>query len=91
LDGSINLLDFNILASNFGGTGNWLAGEFTGDGAIDLLDFNALAANFGLTSGVGGPSPSDWASLASAVPESNPALIVVVSALAALPRRTRRR
>jgi hypothetical protein len=48
LDGTVNLLDFNRLASNFGQTCRvWVQGDSTYDGAVNLLDFNALAGNFG--------------------------------------------
>jgi hypothetical protein len=60
-DGTVNLLDFNALAANFGATTNtsWLSGDFNFDNRVDLTDFNILAANFG-TSGVPAsiPEPS---------------------------------
>ena len=50
LDGTVNLSDFNKLASNFGQTGKvWTDGDFNYDGTINLSDFNLLAGNFGLT------------------------------------------
>ena len=47
-DGSVTLVDFSILASNFGqsvppNTG----GDFTGDGEVTLTDFAILASDFG--------------------------------------------
>jgi GH43 family beta-xylosidase len=47
-DGSVNLVDFNILASHFGTNGaTWNDGDFSGDGLVNLLDFNLLASHFG--------------------------------------------
>jgi uncharacterized membrane protein len=87
-DGAVNLLDFNVLAENFGKTGRaWSQGDFTRDGAVTLADFNALAANFGLSASASGPSPQDWAALSSAVPE--PTLSVGSLALLVLARRRR--
>jgi hypothetical protein len=48
LDGTVNLQDFNRLASNFATSGRaWSDGDFTYDGTINLADFNRLAINFG--------------------------------------------
>ncbi|MEM6749730.1 MAG: choice-of-anchor tandem repeat NxxGxxAF-containing protein [Planctomycetota bacterium] len=51
-DGVIDLLDFDILAQNFGQAtaGGASAGDFNGDGVVDLLDFDVLAQNFGSSS-----------------------------------------
>ena len=47
LDGLVNALDFNALATNFGGSGRfWFQGDFNYDGITNTLDFNSLAANF---------------------------------------------
>jgi T5SS/PEP-CTERM-associated repeat protein len=49
LDGTVDTLDFNSLAANFGSSINlWSAANFNYDGAIDTLDFNLLASNFAL-------------------------------------------
>src|SRR5204863_8400394 len=49
LDSFVNALDFNALASNFGGGGRfWVQGDFNYDGFTNMLDFNAIAANFNL-------------------------------------------
>jgi hypothetical protein len=87
-DGSVNLADFNTLASSFGqSTGqSWLSGDFTFDGNVNLSDFNVLAANFGLSaSSPGGPTAGDWKALSSAVSAAipEPALMLPVAALAA--------
>ena len=48
LSGTVDTLDFNLLAANFGASGaRWDLGDFTYDGTIDTLDFNHLALNFG--------------------------------------------
>jgi hypothetical protein len=90
VDGQVNLADFNRLASNFGGNGNWIEGDFNYDGIINLSDFNRLAANFGLQAGPDGPTPDDWAALASAIPEPGAAAVTVLGA-ALLGRQRRRR
>ena len=48
LDGKVNALDFNALASNYGNTSGkfWNQGDFNYDGFTNTLDFNSLAANF---------------------------------------------
>ena len=91
LDSRVNLLDFNRLASNFGGAGKiWSQGDFNYDGDVNLLDFNLLAANFGRIAAGPGLSPGDWAALAGAVPEPSAALLVTL-AMVAVTRRARRR
>jgi hypothetical protein len=91
LDSRVNLLDFNRLASNFGGANKvWSQGDFNYDGDVNLLDFNLLAANFGSVAAGPALSPGDWAALAGAVPEPSVALLVA-TASAAVTRRARRR
>jgi ELWxxDGT repeat protein len=47
-DRTVNLRDFNILASNFGRTDATFAhGDFNDDGTVNLSDFNILAGRFG--------------------------------------------
>jgi autotransporter-associated beta strand protein len=48
LDGTVNALDFNVLASNFGDPSGqfWIDGDVNYDGAVNSLDFDALAMNF---------------------------------------------
>lgn len=90
LDGTVNLEDFNLLAANFGGSGDWTAGDFNHDGVVNLLDFNLLAGNFGLAAkGSDYPTPQDWANLGSAVPEPCFAGLVGVLTLAGARRRRR--
>ncbi|MEM6749847.1 MAG: VPLPA-CTERM sorting domain-containing protein, partial [Planctomycetota bacterium] len=59
-DGVVDLLDFDVLAQNFGSnTGNGAAdGDFNDDGVVDLLDFDVLAQNFGATSPAAVPEPA---------------------------------
>jgi hypothetical protein len=47
-DRAVNLLDFNILAVNFGLTGrDFTQGDFNYDGTVNLSDFNLLSVRFG--------------------------------------------
>jgi dockerin type I repeat protein len=49
LDGKVNALDFNRLATNFGktpGSDVWTQGDFNYDGNVNTLDFTFLASNF---------------------------------------------
>src|SRR2546430_1366055 len=54
IDGKVNALDFNVLASNFGAGGGggankrWFQGDFNYDGTVNTADFNALAINFNI-------------------------------------------
>jgi hypothetical protein len=51
-DGHVDLLDFNILAVNFGQSGrDGSTGDFDYDGDVDLADFNILSAKFGTNTG----------------------------------------
>ncbi len=48
LSGSVNLVDFNRVAANFGQSNRvWVDGDSNYDGLVNLADFNALAGNFG--------------------------------------------
>jgi hypothetical protein len=80
LDGRVNGLDFNLLATNYGATGgkHWFMGDFNYDGFANSMDFSALAVNFNQ---VLASSP-----LASLVPEPN---VVFLMAAALLVRRRR--
>ena len=47
LNGGVNALDFNALATNFGVSGaSWAGGDFNYDGMVDTMDFTALATRF---------------------------------------------
>jgi hypothetical protein len=91
-DGRVNLSDFNVLAVNFGQSGqDWLSGDFTFDGLVNLADFNLLAQNFGMTARGPQVSSDDWAALASAVvPEPTTALLAPLGGIGLLLRRRRR-
>jgi hypothetical protein len=81
LDGVVNALDFNAVATNFGAVSPvWTQGDFDFDNDVSTSDFTVMAQNFGLTTaGAGG------ASLGSVVPE--PATLLIAPALALLRRR----
>src|SRR4029077_10306153 len=50
LDGRVNALDFNALATNFGRTGRlWEFGEFNYDGIVNTADFNLHASTLNET------------------------------------------
>jgi autotransporter-associated beta strand protein len=79
LDGVVNALDFNALASGYGmQNGRWVNGDFNYNGVVDTSDFTHLAINFGQSLL---PSPVP----ASIVPEPAAALFL------AIPRLLRRR
>lgn len=47
-DGHVNILDFSLLAAQFGQSGSGLGrADINGDGAVNILDFSLLAAKFG--------------------------------------------
>ena len=48
-DGTVNILDFNILEANYGKTSGatWAMGDFNGDGKVDFADFTLLTQNWG--------------------------------------------
>jgi hypothetical protein len=49
-DRTVDTLDFNALAANFGKSGaTFSQADFNYDGVVDTLDFNTLAAQFGKT------------------------------------------
>ncbi|MEM7682333.1 MAG: PEP-CTERM sorting domain-containing protein [Planctomycetota bacterium] len=62
-DGNVDLLDFDILAGNFGQVGGatMADGDANGDGNVDLLDFDVLAGEFGSTSPGAVPEPASLA------------------------------
>src|SRR5207248_5322707 len=81
LDGTVDTLDFNSLAANFGGTGKvWSQADFNYDGTVDTLDFNNLAANFGqqLADGSGGGG-AGAANVGALVPEPTSAAKIALS------------
>jgi autotransporter-associated beta strand protein len=91
LDGTVNALDFNALASNYGasGSGVWTGGDFDYNTIVDTTDFNALAQNFNqvLPSSAGALG----ASLGTLVPEPGMVTLGAITALGMLSRRRRSR
>jgi hypothetical protein len=85
LDGKVNLLDLNALATNFGKSSKfWSDGDFNYDGTVNIADFNKLAGSFNAT-----PLSSPPA-LGALVPEPSSLLLTGLAALAAARVRTRR-
>ncbi len=76
---TVNLVDFNALASNFNTMGgmHWSDGDFDYDGNVNLVDFNELAANFNLSASTD-PTPEDWSNLTAAIPEPSGATFMTV-------------
>ncbi|MEO0530683.1 MAG: hypothetical protein AAF266_08930 [Planctomycetota bacterium] len=66
-DGSVDLLDLDILGANFGltGTATVAEGDFNGDTNVDLLDLDILGQNFGATAGAV-PEPGSFCLLVAA-------------------------
>ncbi|MEM9295252.1 MAG: family 16 glycosylhydrolase [Planctomycetota bacterium] len=64
-DGVVDLLDFDILAQNFGrGAGiGPSGGDFNSDAFVNLLDFDILAQSFGSASAASVPEPASLAVL----------------------------
>ena len=84
LDGKVNALDFNALATNFGKTSEfWINGDFNYDGVVNTQDFALLAGNFNQSFTFGAPP------LGTLVPE--PGCIAALAAGASLMERRRRR
>ena len=91
LDGSVNALDFNALATNFGqnsGSNVWTSGDFTYDGVVDTSDFMELADDFSaaLPASASVPAPV----LGSVVPEPASLGLLAIAATGLIARRRRR-
>ena len=86
LDGTVNALDFNAVASNFGAVSGmvWTNGDFNYDGIVNTQDFTSMAANFGL---VMSASPGPLATSGTLVPEPASLLMVIGAGLAIRRRR----
>ena len=59
-DGSVDVSDLGILATNYGTIGGmvWADADFTADGNVDVSDLGILATNYGTTSASAVPEPS---------------------------------
>jgi autotransporter-associated beta strand protein len=99
LDGTVNGVDFGILAANFNkGVNSWDQGDFNYDNAVNGVDFGYLAANFNKGSS-GGSALSDPALVAFAqanglmadVPEPTCAALAGITGIVLLRRRRGRR
>ncbi len=82
LDGVVNALDFNAVATNFGLAGQWSSGDFDYNGVVGSSDFVAIAQNFGLSIS---PTPA----LGAVVPEPVTGASLMVLSIAAIARRRR--
>jgi arabinan endo-1,5-alpha-L-arabinosidase len=87
VDGVVNALDFNALASNFGAadSGAWSLGDFNYDNVVNTSDFTMLAANFNQSESLPGDA------LATLVPEPASVGIVAVVLVGSVRRSRRRR
>jgi hypothetical protein len=80
LNGTVNSIDFNRLATSFNQSGkDWYDGDFNYDGTVNALDFNYMASNFGQT--IAAPA------LGSVVPEPLSITTAILSVCAARRRR----
>ena len=75
-DGSVDLLDLDILGSNFGMPGDGTTGDADGNGTVDLLDLDILGGEFGMSAANG-----------AAVPEPGAALLALIASVGLRPRR----
>ena len=89
LDATVDTLDFNLLATNFGQSGkDWTNGDFTYNSTVDTLDFNLLATNFGqMFASIPFSARSDPVAI---VPESSVMILLLAAPFASLLRRKRK-
>jgi hypothetical protein len=91
LDGVVNALDFNAVATNFGRSGaEWAQGDFNYDGTTSAADFVALSQNFGSTL----PAPTIpagvvAAALSAVAPEPGTFGLMAVASMGLFSRRRR--
>jgi autotransporter-associated beta strand protein len=84
LDGRVNALDFNAIATNFGGSGKtWSQGDFNFDATVNTSDFTAMSQNFNQALAAPALDPG----LGALVPE--PATLALIGAVL-LPMKRRR-
>jgi fibronectin-binding autotransporter adhesin len=67
LDGKVNALDFNAVATNFGTGTTWAQGDFNYDGSVTTNDFTMLAQNFNQS--LSNSPPAGPLALGAVVPE----------------------
>ena len=86
LDNSVNLLDLDIMGSNFNQAGTWAQTDFNGDGNVNLLDLDILGANWNMTGGVNTPLTvaPPGAAAGAAVPEPSTIALAALALLAGL-------
>jgi hypothetical protein len=94
LDGTVNGLDFNALATNYGqGAKTWADGDFnySSDGTIDSNDFALLAANYGKSVATSGADIPDAApvALGALVPEPTSLSLIALASIPMIRRRRR--
>src|SRR5205823_3192088 len=94
LSGTVDTVDFNYLAANFGKPSGaiWAEGDYNYDDHVDTNDFSLLAANFGQTLSLPSASlaGSEFAS-AALVPEPSTAIALLLAAIPGLISQRKRR
>ena len=89
MDGKVNALDFNAIATTFGQSGtSWTTGDVTYDGSTDTSDFTAMAQNFaaalpappaapraGIAGSRAGLARLDWTGGPASAPQAPPGII----------------
>ena len=79
LNRKVDFTDFLQLSHHYGQTGTWATGDFNGDGTVDFPDFLALSRNYQRTD------------IATAVPEPDSHVLLIVSLFILTSFRTRLR
>lgn len=82
--GAVDFADLIALAHNYGGTGTWSGGDFTGDGLVNFFDLTELARSYG-----GGPLDISGFERLGIVPEPTLTALVIGAPALLLGRRRR--